>query len=176
VKTEELAIPGVLLLTSEIHRDDRGWFMEILREDALSDRFVQSNHSHSGRGVLRGLHYHARQADAWYVVNGTARVGLADLREKADRPATLTLELSADERRVLYIPPGVAHGFYAVTEIDVVYWVTQEFDNSDEHSVRWDDPSLEVPWDAAQPILSDRDRGAPALDWDQVAANLEARP
>ena len=173
MRTQELPIPGVVLLRSETHLDDRGWFMEILREDALGDTFVQANHSHSSPGALRGLHYHARQADAWYVVNGTARVGLADLREKADRPATLTVELSADDRRVLYIPPGVAHGFYAVTEIDVIYWVTQPFDNSDEHSVSWDDPSLAVAWQVTDPILSERDRSAPALDWDDVARNLE---
>ena len=168
MNTEELSIPGVVLLRSDTHQDERGWFMEIMREDALGDRFVQSNHSHSRANVLRGLHYHHRQADAWYVVNGRALVGLADLRKEATDPATLTVELSEDDRRVLYIPPGVAHGFYAVTDIDVVYWVTQEFDNSDEHSVRWDDPTLGVPWGVSDPILSERDRSAPSLDWSAV--------
>ncbi|HZA60616.1 MAG TPA: dTDP-4-dehydrorhamnose 3,5-epimerase family protein [Actinomycetota bacterium] len=165
---EELTIPGVLLTRLERHEDERGWFSEILREDALGASFVQSNHSRSRRGVLRGLHYHRRQADAWYVVAGTARVGLADLRERSDRPTAITVNLSADDPAVLYIPPRVAHGFYAVTELDLVYWVTHYYDNSDEHSVAWNDPVLAVPWDVEQPILSGRDADAPPLDWEQA--------
>ena len=168
MKAEELTIPGVLLSRPIRHRDDRGWFMELVREEAFGTSFVQSNHSHSRRGVLRGLHYHAKQSDAWYVVGGQARVGLVDLRTRDERPNVLTVELSADDPAVLYIPPGVAHGFYAVTDLHLIYWVTHYFDNSDEFSVAWDDPALGVAWGVSDAVVSDRDATAPELDWDAV--------
>ena len=168
MKLQELAIPGVLLAQPERFEDDRGWFMEILREDAFGVSFVQGNHSHSRAGVLRGLHYHAKQSDAWYVVSGQAQVGLADLRTRTNRPAALAIEMSAHDPTVLYIPPGVAHGFLAVTELDLIYWVTHYFDTTDEHGVAWNDLMLAVPWKTARPILSDRDLTAEALDWETV--------
>ena len=168
MKIEELEIPGVLLGRPERFEDDRGWFMEILREDAFGVSFVQGNHSHSRAGVLRGLHYHAKQSDAWYVVSGKAQVGLADLRTRSDHPTAITLDMSSDDPTVLYIPPGVAHGFLAITELDLIYWVTHYFDNTDEHGIKWDDPTAGVPWGVAGPILSDRDRSAPTLDWNEL--------
>jgi dTDP-4-dehydrorhamnose 3,5-epimerase len=146
--------------------------VETFREDDLGTSFVQGNHSHSQAGVLRGLHFHARQADAWYVVRGQARVGLADLRTQTETPAALTVDLSEDDPATLYIPPGVAHGFAALTEIDLVYWVTHYFDSKDEHGVAWNDPTLAVPWQIENPILSDRDATAERLDWNSVAAVL----
>ena len=172
MRTEELEIPGVVLARPARHDDDRGWFMEIIREEAFGTSFVQSNHSHSREHVLRGLHYHRRQADAWYVLSGEARVGLADLRRRSDRPAVTTVELSGDDPAVLYLPPGIAHGFYAVTELDLIYWVTHYFDNSDEFGVAWDDPALAVPWKVSDPILSERDRSTGPLDWDEVEGVL----
>jgi dTDP-4-dehydrorhamnose 3,5-epimerase len=168
VKIESLDIPGVLLGRLERFEDDRGWFQEVLREDAFGVGFVQGNHSHSRAGVLRGLHYHAKQSDAWYVVNGETRVGLADLRTRSEHPVAMTVEMSAEDPKVLYIPPGVAHGFYAVSELDLIYWVTHYFDNTDEHGIRWDDPAAGVPWDVKVPILSERDRSATSLDWNEL--------
>ena len=148
--------------------------MEILREEAFGATFVQANHSHSSAGVLRGLHFHARQADAWYVIGGRARVGLADLRGETPRPATV--DLSADDPAVLYIPPGVAHGFAALTDLDLVYFVTHYYDDTDEHGVAWDDPAVAVPWGVENPILSDRDRDAPPFDAGRVAIALRPEP
>jgi len=177
MKIEELDIPGVLLGRPERFEDDRGWFMEILREDAFGVSFVQGNHSHSRANVLRGLHYHAKQSDAWYVASGKAQVGLADLRIKSDDPAAITLDMSSDDPTVLYIPPGVAHGFYAVTELDLIYWVTHYFDNTDEHGVAWNDPALAVAWHTSDPILSERDRAASGLTWGGIASLLsKAQP
>jgi dTDP-4-dehydrorhamnose 3,5-epimerase len=173
MKLEELEIPGVLLAHPERFEDERGWFMEILREDAFGVSFVQGNHSHSRQGVLRGLHFHAKQSDAWYVVSGTAQVGLADLRTKAERPATTTVDMTSDDPAVLYIPPGVAHGFLAITELDLIYWVTHYFDNTDEHGVSWNDPAVAVAWHTTEPILSERDRSAPSLDWRSVSEELQ---
>ena len=165
-------IPGVLLARPQVHEDARGFFVEMFREDALGATFVQGNHSHSRKGVLRGLHYHARQADAWYVLRGRARAGLADLRTQTEHPRATTIDLSEDDRTVLYLPPGVAHGFAALTDLDLVYWVTHYFDGDDEHSVAWNDPTLAVPWNLETPILSERDATAPKLDWDAVGRRL----
>jgi dTDP-4-dehydrorhamnose 3,5-epimerase len=175
MKMEELEIPGVLLGRPERFEDDRGWFMEILREDAFGVSFVQGNHSHSRAGVLRGLHYHAKQSDAWYVASGQAQVGLAELRTPTDHPASMALDMSSDDPTVLYIPPGVAHGFLAVTELDLIYWVTHYFDNTDEHGVVWNDPLLNVAWAAVSPILSKRDEDAPPLEWARIEETLDPR-
>src|ERR1044072_5721172 len=116
--------------------------MEIFREDLLGVRFVQANHSHSNANVLRGLHWHRHQSDAWYVMNGHAQAMLADLRTPSDQPAVASVDLIGGEPKVLYIPPGVAHGFYGVTDVDLIYWVTGYYDASDEFGVAWDDPAV----------------------------------
>lgn len=168
LKIKELSIPGVLLGTPERHEDSRGWFIEILRESDFGTHFVQGNHSHSAENVLRGLHYHRRQADAWYVVAGEAQAMLADLRTESVRPSVLSVELKAEEPQVLYIPPGVAHGFLAVTKLDLIYWVTGYYDASDEFGVAWDDPTLAAPWKSDSPILSERDKTNPKLEWSSI--------
>jgi dTDP-4-dehydrorhamnose 3,5-epimerase len=172
MRTEELEIPGVVLARPAVHEDERGWFMEVLREEVFGASFVQSNHARSREHVLRGLHYHREQADAWYVAAGEARVGLADLRGGPEALRVMTLELSAGDPAVLYLPPGVAHGYYAVTEVDLIYWVTRSFDGTDEYGVPWDDPQLAVPWKVSDPILSARDRSVGALEWTEVEGVL----
>ncbi|MGQ0679187.1 MAG: dTDP-4-dehydrorhamnose 3,5-epimerase family protein [Actinomycetota bacterium] len=168
---EEVAtIPGALVITPDVHSDSRGSFMEIFREDSLGTRFVQANHSHSKKGVLRGLHWHRYQADAWYVMNGHAQAMLADLRTPAERPAVVPVDLAGGEPKVLYIPPGVAHGFLAVTDVDLIYWVTGYYDSTDEFGVAWDDPTLAAPWKHDSPILSGRDQANPRLDWAALAS------
>ncbi|HWD07810.1 MAG TPA: dTDP-4-dehydrorhamnose 3,5-epimerase family protein [Actinomycetota bacterium] len=163
-------IPGAILFTPQVHADGRGSFMEIFRQDALGVDFVQANHSHSAEGVLRGLHYHRRQSDAWYVINGEAQAMLADIRTPSDSPAVASVTLSAEHPQVLYIPPGVAHGFLAVTTVDLIYWVTTYYDASDEFGVAWDDPTLGAPWKLADPVLSNRDRTNPRLEWSAIPA------
>ena len=163
-------IAGATLATLEPHVDDRGRFVEALRTSAYPERFVQVNHSRSIKGVLRGLHYHEHQADLWYVVSGRAQVALADLRTERDKPTVETLELCAEHPQALYIPPGVAHGYLALTDLDLIYLVTREYDPADEHGVAWDDPTLDVPWRTDQPTLSERDRTNPRLQWNQARA------
>jgi dTDP-4-dehydrorhamnose 3,5-epimerase len=154
------AIEGVVVTPVERHEDGRGFFSEIARFDG----YRQANHSHSRRGVLRGLHYHLRQADLWYVLRGTAQVALVDLR--AGRPGLVVETLTVGESSpcTIYVPPRVAHGFLALTDVDLVYLVTEEFDDSDEHGLAWDDPALAIPWAIPDPVLSDRDRNNPPLD------------
>jgi dTDP-4-dehydrorhamnose 3,5-epimerase len=165
------AIPGVLHGFPVVHEDERGSFMEIFREDELGTTFVQGNHSRSLKGVLRGLHYHRRQSDAWYVIAGEAQAMLADLRTPSSSPAVVSVTMRASEPRILFIPPGVAHGFLALTDLDLVYWVTHPYDATDELGVAWDDPLLRAPWKVpgrSAPILSERDRCNPPLDWGSV--------
>lgn len=151
------AIDGVVVTPVERHEDERGFFSEIAR----FGEYRQANHSRSRRGVLRGLHYHLRQADLWYVVRGSAQVALVDLRE--EEPVVETLAVDGAAPCTIYVPPRVAHGFLALTDVDLVYLVTHEYDASDEHGVAWDDPALAIPWALPDPILSDRDRANPRL-------------
>jgi dTDP-4-dehydrorhamnose 3,5-epimerase len=85
-----------------------------------------------------------------------------------ERSPVQTLVLDGEEPAVLYIPPGVAHGFLALTDVDLIYWVSEEYDGTDEFGVAWNDPTLAVPWGIDQPILSRRDRENPELRWDAI--------
>jgi dTDP-4-dehydrorhamnose 3,5-epimerase len=165
---EITGIPGAFSTHPKVHMDDRGLFAEIFRQDHLGAAFVQANHSRSNQGVLRGLHWHRHQADAWYVINGHAQAMLADLRTPCDNPAVASIDLIGGEPQVLYIPPGVAHGFLAVTQVDLIYWVTAYYDASDEHGVAWDDPTIQAPWKLDNPVLSDRDKNNPKLSWESI--------
>ncbi|HEV3473116.1 MAG TPA: dTDP-4-dehydrorhamnose 3,5-epimerase family protein [Actinomycetota bacterium] len=162
------SIPGVQLLRRSPHADERGRFVEIFRASEVQDAFVQSNHSTSKQGVVRGLHYHRHQADLWYVTAGRAQVGLVDLRTPDVTPATETVLLGSDDPAALYIPAGVAHGFAALTDVELIYWVTTEYDASDEFGIAWDDPQLGIQWELTDPLLSDRDRTNPPLDWNDI--------
>ena len=188
------ALPGVRLGRVARHADQRGSFRELWRESAFPSltadetgapagsepRFVQANLSTSAAGVLRGLHYHRRQLDYWVVASGRALVALVDVRPvvagRAGQPPVETHELAADEWVV--IPAGVAHGFLALEPLELVYLVTNEFDNSDELGFAWDDPAVGVPWPVidvtpdGRPILSDRDRSNPPLA--ELVAGLRA--
>jgi dTDP-4-dehydrorhamnose 3,5-epimerase len=154
-----------------VFADERGAFSEIYRASAMPMEFVQSNHSFSRAGALRGLHWHEHQADLWYLVRGRLQVGLVDLRTQSDPPLADSFVLEAGERTAVFIPPGVAHGYLALTDIDLIYWVTSEYDPSDEHGIAWDDPALGIEWQLdGAPVLSDRDRGNPRLRWDALPA------
>ncbi len=167
--TQVEGIPGAYVFAPEVHQDERGSFTEIFREDLLGVQFVQANHSRSLAGVLRGLHWHKRQSDAWYLMNGHAQAILADLRTRSLNPAVASFDLLEGEPKVLYIPPGVAHGFLAVTDVDLIYWVTGYYDASDEFGVAWDDPSINAPWRSRDPILSGRDQSNPKLEWEALS-------
>ncbi len=171
------AIDGVAYGSITRHADARGSFRELWRDSGMRqlvpERFVQANLSTSTAGVLRGLHLHARQHDLWVVADGRAFVALVDVRpmlrppDRADRPLVETRELAVDQWVV--IPPGVAHGFFAVEQMQLVYFVTNEYDGSDELGFAWDDPLAAVDWPpfaastGGRPILSERDQANPSL-------------
>jgi dTDP-4-dehydrorhamnose 3,5-epimerase len=164
-------IEGVRIWRPQVHADSRGRFVEVFRTAAVPEPLVQSNHSRSAAGVLRGLHYHRHQADLWYLVSGRAQVGLADLRTRGSAPVTHTFVLDGETPTAVYVPTGVAHGYLALTEIDLIYWVTREYDPADENGVAWDDPTLAIAWQIdAAPVVSERDASNPALEWDLIPA------
>lgn len=162
---EELKeISGVYLVRFKEHGDDRGRFIETFRRPWIpgANEMVQANRSDSRAGTLRGMHYHLFQADYWNLISGRAVAGLYDFRASSQTSgASATIELADDVG--LYIPAGVAHGFFAVTDATMTYLVDQVYDGTDELGFRWDDPALQIDWPATDPILSDRDLSAPRL-------------
>ena len=158
------AIAGVVIVRPEVFGDERGRFVETYRRDVIPDgqEMVQANRSEKQAGVLVGLHYHLHQADYWYVVRGRAQVVLHDLRDGSPTEgATETFVLDGDDDTGVYIPPGVAHGFAALTDITITYQVDRYFDPADELGVAWDDPDIGAQWDVDDPILSARDQTNP---------------
>jgi dTDP-4-dehydrorhamnose 3,5-epimerase len=157
-------IAGVLRVGLQAHSDDRGRLLETFRQEWFpgAPPMVQGTRSDSKRGVVRALHYHLRQADYWYVPFGKLVCGLYDLRRSSPtRGANLCVEMNDDVG--LYIPPGVAHGFQAQTDVTLTYLVDRAYDSSDEHGLAWDDPDAAIPWPLTDAILSERDRTNPKL-------------
>jgi dTDP-4-dehydrorhamnose 3,5-epimerase len=123
---------------------------------------VQGNRSDKDAGSVVGLHYHLHQADYWLCPRGTARVVLHDLREGSPTErATQILELSEENCRGVFIPPGVAHGFASLTDLTITYLVDGYYNPDDELGVAWDDPEIGADWGVADPVLSIRDRNNP---------------
>jgi dTDP-4-dehydrorhamnose 3,5-epimerase len=158
--TESGRIAGVRVVEPTIHGDDRGLFVETYRREWFPDgrEMVQGNRANRQAGTVIGLHYHLHQADYWYVPSGTARVVLHDLREGGPTDgATLVLDLSGDNHVGVFIPPGVAHGFAALTDVVITYLVDGYYNPADELGVAWDDPEIGADWGVVEPILSERD-------------------
>lgn len=163
------ALPEVLVFEPEVFADARGFFFESFNQrrfreaTGLDLTFVQDNQSRSARGVLRGLHYQVRQAQGKLVraVAGEVFDVAVDLRRSSPRFGRWTGErLSAQNRRMHWIPPGFAHGFLALSDTaDVVYKVTGHYSPEHERSLLWNDPALAIDWPLeGEPLLSDRDR------------------
>lgn len=160
-------IDGVKIAHLIARRDERGQFIETFRKEWFPERSwerIQTNRSDSKAGVLRGLHYHHRQVDYWYVPFGTIRVGLADLRPHSPTyMQSAVLEIGENNPVGVFIPIGVAHGFVALTDATLTYLVDNYYDNSDENGVAWNDPQLKVAWAVTDPSLSGRDQQNPFL-------------
>ncbi|HMC42734.1 MAG TPA: dTDP-4-dehydrorhamnose 3,5-epimerase [Acidimicrobiales bacterium] len=157
-------IEGVVVVTPDVHGDDRGRFVETYRRSwfSLGREMVQSNRVDRQAGTVVGLHYHLHQADYWYVTRGRARVGLHDLRVGSPTEgASLTLEIGEHDDRGVFIPPGVAHGFAALTDLTLTYLVDGYYNPDDELGVAWDDADIGIDWGVGDPILSARDKGNP---------------
>ncbi|MFP5377609.1 MAG: dTDP-4-dehydrorhamnose 3,5-epimerase family protein [Acidimicrobiia bacterium] len=158
------AIDGVVVVHPDVHGDERGRFVETYRRSwfPAGREMVQANRSEKQAGALVGLHYHLHQADYWYLTRGRARVVLHDLREGSPTDgATLALDLDGDGEAGVFIPPGVAHGFAALTDLTLTYLVDGYYNAADELGLAWDDPAVAADWGVAEPIVSERDRTNP---------------
>jgi dTDP-4-dehydrorhamnose 3,5-epimerase len=161
---ESSIIAGVYLVTPDIHGDERGAFVETYRRSWFPHgrEMIQGNRADRQAGCIVGLHYHLHQADYWYVPNGRARVVLHDLREGSPTDgATQVEEIGVHDHRGIFIPPGVAHGFAAVTDMTITYLVDGYYNQTDELGVAWDDPDIAADWGIEQPVLSKRDQSNP---------------
>jgi dTDP-4-dehydrorhamnose 3,5-epimerase len=164
---ESDVVAGVWMVLPQIHGDQRGLFIETYRRSWFPHgrEMVQANRANRQQGAVVGLHYHLHQADYWYVPFGTARVVLHDLREGGPTDgATLQLDLSGDNHIGVFIPPGVAHGFAALTDMVITYMVDGYYNEADELGVAWDDPRVTADWGVREPILSTRDQTNPRRD------------
>jgi dTDP-4-dehydrorhamnose 3,5-epimerase len=162
--TESSQIAGVYVVEPTIHGDQRGLFIETYRREWIpgAREMIQSNRANRQQGALVGLHYHLHQSDYWYIPFGTARVVLHDLREGGPTDgATHSLDLSGENHVGVYIPPGVAHGFAALTDMVITYLVDGYYNAADELGVAWDDPAVGADWGVVDPILSERDQTNP---------------
>ncbi len=175
-------ISDVVLIEPEVFGDERGFFMETwharkFAEAGIDATFVQDNHSRSGQGILRGLHFQSPHAQGKLVrvVEGEVFDVAVDLRQGSPTFGQWVGEyLSADNKRMLWIPPGFAHGFYVTSAVaEFVYKCTDFYAPECEHSLRWNDPQIGIQWplvDGQEPILSAKDAQAPLL------SELELQP
>ena len=173
------AIPDVLLLTPKVFGDSRGFFFESFNERAFEAaiggpaHFVQDNHSRSGRGVLRGLHYQVEQPQGKLVrvVAGSVFDVAVDIRPGSQTFGRwVAAELTADNHHQLWIPPGLAHGFLVLSDsAEFLYKTTAYYAPAHERCILWNDPVLDIRWPLeGQPILSGKD--AAGLPFDTASA------
>lgn len=163
-------IAGVRFVTAAAHQDPRGETIVVFDRSCLNLPPKQVLLSRSSERVLRGLHFHTRQWDVWHLAKGRAQVALIDLRRRSQFPPRMLFEWDATDRKVLVIPPGVAHGYLALSHIEMLYALSEDYDPDDEHSIAWNDPFLDLEWAVKDPLLSERDASAPALQWDWLGA------
>jgi dTDP-4-dehydrorhamnose 3,5-epimerase len=160
-------IADVVLVRPDVHGDLRGRFVETYRRSWFPNgrEMVQGNRSEKQAGAVVGLHFHLHQADYWYLLRGRARVVLHDLRvgSKTDG-ATEVIDLDEDVDLGVYIPPGVAHGFAALSDSLLTYLVDNYYNPDDELGLAWDDPAVGADWGVPDPILSARDQNNPRRD------------
>jgi dTDP-4-dehydrorhamnose 3,5-epimerase len=173
MKVIETPLPGVLLLEPKTFGDARGFFLESWNRRTFADLgidldFVQDNHSRSSQGVLRGLHYQLNdpQGKLVRVVNGAVFDVAVDLRRSSPHFGQwVGYELSADNRLMMWIPPGFGHGFMVLSDsADFLYKTTAYYAPQWDRGIRWDDPQIAVKWPLdGTPTLSDKDQRLPFL-------------
>ena len=173
MKVTRTDIPDVLILEPKVFGDARGFFLESFNEKVFREAtglvldFVQDNHSRSGRGVLRGLHYQLKQPQGKLVrvVRGAVFDVAVDVRRSSPTFGKwFGLELSESNKKQLWIPPGFAHGFCALSEeADFLYKCTALYSPQSEQSVLWNDEAIGITWPTKNPLLSPKDAAAPRL-------------
>ena len=172
---EPTPLAGLYVISPQLIQDERGFFMEVYRQDVLKEQgieaqFVQSNHSRSVGPVLRGLHFQWNKplGKLIRVINGAAYMAAVDIRPKsASFRQWFGGEFSAANKKLLWAPPGLATGFCVVGEAaEVEYQYTALYNQKGEGNILWNDPEFHIPWPIENPIISPRDAAAPTLaEW-----------
>jgi dTDP-4-dehydrorhamnose 3,5-epimerase len=175
MKVVSTAVPEVLIIEPAVFGDSRGFFFESFNQKnfaqatGLDVNFVQDNHSRSAKGVLRGLHYQIEQPQGKLVrvVRGAVFDVAVDIRKSSVTFGRwIGIELTEDNYRQVWVPPGFAHGFYVLSEsADFLYKTTDYYAPDFERSLAWNDPGLAIQWpmSAASPVVSVKDMRAPVL-------------
>ena len=173
MKISHSKLKGCVIIEPRVFGDDRGFFLETFQavryeqEAGIDLPFVQDNHSRSARGVLRGLHFQKTkpQGKLVRVVRGEVYDVAVDIRKGSPTFGEWEcVTLSEDNKKQLWVPPGFAHGFVVLSATaDFEYKCTDYYDPSDEGSILWSDPDLNIPWPIANPVLSTKDESAKRL-------------
>jgi dTDP-4-dehydrorhamnose 3,5-epimerase len=172
VKVLPTEIPDVLEIVLDVHRDERGFLVETYSRTrfegaGLTTVFVQDNAARSKKGALRGLHFQRRPGQAKLVraTRGAVFDVAVDVRESSPSFGRFVgRRLEEGDDRLLFLPPGFAHGYQALTEdAEIAYKLSSPYDASEEAGLAWDDPALAIPWPLSSPLLSPRDRTWPVL-------------
>jgi len=167
VKIVATELDGVVVIEPRVFEDQRGFFFESYHAERYAEAgipaaFVQDNHSCSAKSTIRGLHYQFRrpQAKLLRVIRGTVFDVAVDIRRGSPTFGRwVGVELSAENKRQLFIAAGLAHGFCVTSEVaEVEYKCTDFYVADDQHGVLWRDPTINIPWPVREPILSNRDR------------------
>ena len=166
-----LSVPGVILIEPQTFPDDRGYFLESFKASdfkkaGLPTLFAQDNFSFSKKGVIRGLHYQKfpqAQAKLVSVFKGCVLDVAVDIRQESETFLKwAAVELDDRNHAMLFIPPGFAHGFLALSDdVHLLYKCNNEYDPQADRGIRWDDPDIAIPWPITSPILSVKDRQLP---------------
>ena len=172
MKVIETALPGVLIIEPKVFGDQRGFFIETFqveryREVGIALPFVQDNHSRSQRGVLRGLHFQRTRPQGKLISVSRGAVYDVTVDINPDSPTCgrfVGVELSDENHRQMWVPPGYAHGLCVLSEVaDVQYKCTDLYFPEDEGGLLWNDPELNIPWPVKVPQLSPKDQRNPTL-------------
>lgn len=172
MKFTPTALPDVIVVEPDVHRDARGFFLETYHREkyvagGITATFVQDNHSRSVRGTLRGLHAQLARAQGKLirVVEGEIHDVAVDIRRGSPTfGRSVGMRLTGEDFRQLWIPPGFAHGFCVLSGVaHVEYKCTELYDPAHEISILWNDPDLAIDWPIREPVVSEKDSRAPRL-------------
>lgn len=167
MKIVKTKLPGVIVFEPKIFGDKRGFFLETFRNDVLLDagidtQFVQDNHSRSSKGVLRGLHYQMTQTQGKLVRVATGAVFDVAVDVRYGSPTFgewYGIQLDEDNMRMMYVPPGYAHGFIVLSDTtDFIYKCTDYYHPQSEQGIAWDDPDIGIKWPVTEATLSEKDK------------------
>ena len=171
-RLEKKLLSSIVVLRSRKHTDHRGYFQELIRTEKLAgfgvpSAFAQINHSRSIRGVIRGLHAQLKppQGKLLHVVRGEIQLVELDIRPSSPTFGQhISIDVSDENGRIVWIPPGFANGFCTMSEFaDVIYHCTQRYNPDGELNIQALDPALNIEWCVVPPVLSQKDAAAPTL-------------